>query len=269
MAATKKNGKEKSGGGSGSSSKGSASKSKSTKKKSNGKPSPQSTTTPKTNGKKKTTKRRRKNNGIGGKLNFKGVSRAFKGTVVGTGGAFGSRVAADLGLGVAINIAPRVALLQHPYARPVVTFFIGLLGIGHGAAALGMSQESQATARVGGMIAGGLDALEVLVPDARGAITGRFKAIASRVRNAGGGIDSRAVATTDRTAISSVANGAAAGAVQQALDAGMTPQAASVIGQRAAAGAMAGLGELQGGSNDGDDDDELGDLDDGDDEENY
>lgn len=185
------------------------------KKKNTGLAHVKASTKPKTTNPAKKKKRRKRSNPGG--LNFRGFSNTLKSTIAGTAGAFGTRVGADISLSMAQGIAPNFGLLRNRLARPVVSLGLALWLMPKLADMLGASNETQSTVRVGGLIATGLDGLEILIPDAQGAITSRFNAFRNRLATAG--TDTRQIETNNRTALSgTVADQVASAAAQGAAD---------------------------------------------------
>lgn len=167
--------------------------------------------------------------------NFAEFTRAAKSTLVGTGGAFLSKMGGDVSLGLVGKVAPQIA--GHRLASPIATFGFAWFVTPRVAKTLGMSQQSAEIARMGGLIATGLEAFDLVFPDVRTNVMRRV----SSLTGGGGARDTRAVETTARTAI------------QPAEAAAIATAAAETAASTAYQATMAGLS----GDYDYEDDEEL------------
>ncbi len=179
---------------------------------------------------------------------FGELTRAVKSTLVGTGGAFVSKVGGDIGISVVGRFAPSVA--DFKLASPLAVLLVAWFGTPRLVRAVGGSPASAETARVGGLIAAGLEGFDVMFPDVREGITSKARNLIGDGRARG--IDRRAVQTNAQTAVmpstavQQIAQGAAAGAAQ-AVAANPNVNASQAAAEGAAQGVantLSGLGYI-------------------------
>ncbi len=196
-------------------------------------------------GKKKTSKSQTKNyRSRGNPGGFGELTRAVKSTLVGTGGAFVSKVGGDIGLSVVGRFAPSVEDFR--FSSPLAVLLVAWFGTPRLVRAVGGSPASAETARVGGLIAAGLEGFDVMFPDVREGITSKARHLIGSGRST---TDRRAVATNAQTAVmptsavQQIAQGAAAGAAQ-AVAANPNINASQAAAEGAAQGVAATLSGL-------------------------
>ncbi len=199
-------------------------------------------------GKKKTsTSKTKKYASRGNPGGFGELTRAVKSTLVGTGGAFVSKVGGDIGLSVVGRFAPSVE--DFKFSSPLAVLLVAWFGTPRLVRAVGGSPASAETARVGGLIAAGLEGFDVMFPDVREGLTSKARRLIGSGRSA---TDRRVVATNAQTAVmptaavQRIAQGAAAGAAQSvaANPNANASQAAAEGAAQGVASTLSGLGYI-------------------------
>lgn len=159
-----------------------------------------------------------------------------KTAIVGVGGGLTARVTSAVGLGLMDRFG-LTGISQNKFATPVGTLAAAWLLVPTFARWGGLSAQSQAVARMGGILFAAADALNSAIGGIQDTIVNKARSIAAGT--------TQPVLTNGNTAADAVKQ-LAANTQQAGLDAGLSPEMSAAAAASAAQTALEGLGGLEG-----------------------